>query len=180
MRNATARPHAIRLWGALRRLARPSSVVRALWLAVAALHAWLVLRRVVCGDWGSMLDAVRGALCLGGVFYGSLKFWRIATVFDAAPRRAVAFALVLLLGHWLLAAPAQSDAPGSRAPIAAVLIVAPALGASLALAMRTLRLLAARSLAVAASPLWIETRPLSLAVSRRDFFLFRRPPPLTC
>lgn len=177
MRNADARPHATRLWGALRRLARPSSVVRALWLAVVALHAWLALRRLVCGDWGSALDAVRGALCMGAVCYGSLKFWRIATVFDAAPRRAVAFALILLLGHWLLAAPAQPDGPGSRAPIAAVLIVAPALGATLALAMGALRLLSDRARVFAASPLCLEARPLSLAVSRRDFFLFRRPPP---
>lgn len=168
--------------GLLRRALRPSVVARGLWLAVALLHAVLVLRRVASGEWSNTLDAIRGILCLGGVFYCSLKFWRIATILDSAPRRALAFALVLLLGHWLLVPPVGAEGPlGASGPLAAVavLIVAPALGAAAILIRR-----ATSAKAVLRRPHpYFEApgaHPFSLAVSRRVFSLFRRPPPLPC
>ena len=168
--------------GLLRRALRPSVLARGLWLVLALLHAVLVLRRVVSGDWSGILDAVRAVLCLGAVCYCSLKFWRIATILDSAPRRALAFALVLLLGHWLLMPPAGAEGPlGASGPLAAVavLIVAPALGAAVIL---TRRAASAKAVLRRRPPSLdaFDFQELPLAVSRRIFSLFRRPPPLPC
>lgn len=171
-----------RTMGLLRGALRLSMVARALWLVMALLHAGLVVRRVGSGEWCNTLDVLRGVLCLGGVCYCSLKFWRIATVLDSAPRRALAFALVVLLGHWLLATPVRADGPhGATGPLAAVavLIVAPALGAAMVLVRRVAqgRVVVRRRIASLTA---FEFDELSLAVSRRVFSLFRRPPPLAC
>lgn len=164
--------------GWMRRTLRWSSLARLLWLVVAALHAWLVLRRFALAEWSGTLNAVRGVVCLGGVFYGSLKFWQVATVLDSAPRRALAFALVLMLGHWILATPVQAEGPAAT-PLsaAAVLMVAPVLGAGLILAVRVRRPLAVRRPAASASLSFLHFDSLPLAVSRREYNLFRRPPP---
>jgi hypothetical protein len=146
------------------------------------LHAVLVARRVISGEWAGTLNAVRGWLCLVGVGYCSLKFWRVATIFDAAPRRALAFALLLLLGHWLLAPPARSETPFANSPygVTAVLFVVPALGAGLALAVRAAARAPRRRRAAPSAHSYLFSEILPLAVSRRSFFLFRRPPPAFC
>jgi hypothetical protein len=167
----------------LRCVARPSTVARTLWLAVAALHGWLVLRRVATGELAGVMDALRALLCLGGVAYASLKFWRVATWFDSAPRRALAFAMILLLGHWLIAAPGQADqlfGPRSTLNAAAVLVMAPALGA--ALLMMKSSLSAARRARRAPQTSWPRLRSLDfdafpLMLTHHVSFLFRRPPP---
>jgi len=169
----------------MRRLARPSTVARALWLSVALLHAWLAARRLVLGEWAGPLDVARGTLCLAGVGYGSLKFWQVAVVLDAAPRRAMAFALILVLGHGLLAVPRQGIELRPLAPRAmqtvAILSIVPALGTLLLLARAALRHVFDHSLTPRrAAPLWValdrdRRPPIEL---RRAVFFFLRPPPL--
>lgn len=164
----------------LRRGLRMSTLARALWLVLAALHAALVLRRVTTGELGSLADAVRGALCLGGVIYCSLKFWKIATVLDAAPRRALAFAMVLLLGHWLLAAPPADRPLDSSGPLSvAVLMVVPVLGAGLILASRGGSARVERRQATTPKLFLCVSEILPVAVSPRTFALLRRPPPFS-
>jgi hypothetical protein len=111
-----------------RRWARPSTAIRLAWLAVVALHVWLVARRVGAGEWGTAVDVARGTLCAAGVAYASLKFWSISTVFDNRPRRAMAFLLVVTLGHaaWHPAAETMTSGtvPGAP-PVQAVAVMMP-------------------------------------------------------
>lgn len=170
----------------LRRCIRPSSVARALWLAVALLHVWLVLRRVALGELTNPLDALRAGLCLLGVGYASLKFWQVATIFDSAPRRAFAFALILVLGHWVIAEPSQqgnlADSTG-KAPVAAILVIAPALGAVCLMVRETLRQATQCASSYRLVPVMLHRHQLALvpvSETRRAVFYFHRPPPTVC
>jgi len=153
-----------------------------LWLAVAALHVWLIARRFATGQWSTPMDDLRAFLCLAAVGYASLKFWRIATLFDAGPRRALTFALILLLGHWAVAAPQNDMAggPGASAFIALIAVL-PALGLAavgLLVLARWLRWMAMRprKIVVVHASLDFSFVPIFLA----QFFpsLFHRPPPV--
>ena len=125
----------------MRALARPSFWLRMAWIALAVLHAWLMVRRLVSGELGSLLDFTRAGLALAAVYYCSLKVWRVATVFDREPRRALIFALALLLGHvWLHVEPAGSP---SGTPVAVALILQTALPAFEGLALALLVLIPA-------------------------------------
>lgn len=115
-----------------RRAARPSVVLRTLWLAVALLHAWLVVRRWAPITAVTVQDLLISLLCLVGVGYASLKFWRLSTIFDDRPRRALIFCLVLVLGHVVIDAPQSGEeslfSPAQHGLMAAVL---PVMGLSL-------------------------------------------------
>lgn len=174
-------PHLLAL---IRRSVRPSGIARAVWLAVALLHVWLVLRRIGLGQLSNPMDFARAGLCLAGVGYASLKFWQVATIFDSAPRRAFAFGLVLLLGHWLVVVPGPDGDPlrQARRPLATIVVLAPAMAAVL--------LFVKQNLAARARPAALCRRPAPSAVAlcQRSLLpfsillhasaLFRRPPPL--
>jgi hypothetical protein len=120
-----------------RRVLRVSTLLRVLWLAVAALHIWLILRRCINGDWHTFADYLRAALCLVAVGYATLKVWHVTTVFDNEPRRAWIFSLVLLLGHAFASQPGDSARAlqhGDTAPWVAALAILPAVGGVLLLA----------------------------------------------
>ena len=164
----------------MRRGVRLSTIARTLWLMVAALHIYLITRRFAVGDWSTLLDYVRAALCLAGVGYASLKFWRIATIFDSSLRRALTFGLILLLGHWVIAAPSHDAAGAEAARFAALIAVLPVLGATL---LGTLQLVRARRRStprparVMAAPAAFELAYLPLLVLRDFPTLYHRPPP---
>ncbi|MCL5271260.1 MAG: hypothetical protein M1457_12090 [bacterium] len=169
----------------LRRLARPSNVARAVWLLVAALHVWLVARRIVSGDVSSLLDLSRTLLCLAAVGYASLKFWHVATILDSSPRRALAFGLILFVGHWLinpqLLDPTAPDA-AAAVNITMVAAILPAIGAALMVLAIALRGSAPTALGAGLRRLLprfttCETAHLPLIVARRATRLYRRPPP---
>jgi len=84
---------------ALTTLFRPSTLIRGFWLGVTVLHLALFARRLFEGDWAGLLNQVRLALALVASAYGTLKFWRIATIFDGSPRKILSFALLLVIGH---------------------------------------------------------------------------------
>ncbi|HOE96499.1 MAG TPA: hypothetical protein PLS90_06535 [Candidatus Sumerlaeota bacterium] len=123
-------------------LRRPSALLRALWLAVALLHGWLIAERFVLGAWGAPMDWLRALLCVAGIGYATLKFWRISTVFDQEPRRALIFAFILVLGHFWIAPPETQTAYLNHAEqtAASLLIVVPAVGLALLLALAARRL----------------------------------------
>lgn len=81
-------------------LVKPSTYIRGLWLAVVALHAWLFARRIIEGEWLGGLNQARLVLALAACIYGAVKMWRPATFLDDSPRKAWAFALLLILGHF--------------------------------------------------------------------------------
>ena len=83
-----------------RLLAKPSTYIRGLWLAVVALHAWLFTRRLIEGDWLGGLNQARLILALAACIYGAVKMWRPATFLDDSPRKAWAFTLLLIIGHF--------------------------------------------------------------------------------
>lgn len=159
-----------------------AAVIRLLWMAVAGLHLWLVMRRGLLGDLNSLFDWLKALLCAAGAGYATAKVWRVATVFDSSPRRAWTFAFVVVLGHWILMGTNPEtafDPQPMQAPIAVVIAVVPMMGA-LALAVGALR----QSLqlqVVASTPApqrrgddWLPSAVLfSLFPS-----LFRRPPPI--
>ena len=167
----------------LRRCARLSVLARVLWLAVALLHAYLIMRRIAVGEWAGLLDWLRATLCLAGVGYASLKFWQVATVLDSAPRRVLAFGLILMLGHWMLAVPDQENAllsPTTAAGATAVLSIVPSLGVALLLLRATAesRAWRPRRVVITASyPTDFEFSYHPLARLRHAPFLFSRPPP---
>lgn len=103
--------------------------IRLAWLAVAALHVWLIAERALELRFGGAMDYLRAGLCLLGVVYATWKFWRRPTVFDSTPRRAWSFALALLLGHWLIAPPGEAPAVADKGlvPAAVILVITPAL-----------------------------------------------------
>ncbi len=158
-----------------------SSIVRLLWIAVALLHGWLAMRRVVSGEWLTFPDMARLLLGVTGTAYCTVKVWRVSTIFDAEPRRAIMFALLLVLTHWLVTPPANPVDTFLDAPIA-VLVAAPALVMFASVAARRPR--PRRSRAYRLLP---ATRPrvsfqfalasLPLAIMRHDPSLQRRPPP---
>ncbi len=120
------------------RWARISWLVRVLWVVVVVLHAWLFLRRMVGGEWTGLMDYVRAGLCLVAVGYATLKVWRIATIFDSAPRRAWVFAFTLLIGHGMIAGPVTQSsllAAQSGMSVTTMLMVVPTLGAAALLAL---------------------------------------------
>ena len=168
-----------------RRLVRPSNLARGLWLLVGALHVWLIARRLAGGDFASLVDWVRMVLCVVAVGYASLKFWDVATILDASPRRAVAFALVLIVGHWMLnpsvfdAATPQGAVVVSVSTVAAVipLLATALLVLAAALRLRGTRLRVARMPATRPRLVFHETAHLPLALARRAIRLYRRPPP---
>jgi hypothetical protein len=169
-----------RLLDRLRRVARPSTIARAAWLIVAAVHVWLVLERCLTGEWATPLDFTRAALCLAGVAYASLKFWRIATIFDSSLRRAVACGLILLIGHWVIAPPAGDAGPAAASDVTALIAVVPALGAALLAALLLgvpRRRTFARPPRVAAAPPTFELGQSPLFFIRFFPSLFHRPPP---
>ena len=86
-------------------LGRPSTWIRIVWMLVAVLHGWLILRRLAMGDYLGVGALVKMTLCLAAIVYTSLKFWKITTIFDDEPRRALVFALALLVGHWAISPP---------------------------------------------------------------------------
>ena len=121
-----------------RRWARISWLVRVLWVAVVALHAWLLLRRMIGGEWTGLMDYVRAGLCVVAVGYATLKVWRVATIFDSAPSRAWLFALTLLIGHGMIAGPVTMSsllAAQSGMSVTTMLVVVPTLGAAALLAL---------------------------------------------
>lgn len=174
-----------------RRLLAPSAIARVLWLTVALLHASLIVRRFASGDGVELINLVRSLLCLIAIGYASLKFWRIATVFDANPRRALVFGLIVLLGHVAITPPASADsllASPTHVEFSlgiAVLPALPLLGIGLLLMLVVVRLCLHT----------LQTDPLPL-MHRRNGFLarahlpitllhpsperFRRPPPPSC
>lgn len=128
----------LQVFNSPRRWARISWLVRVLWVAVAALHAWLILRRVVGGEWTGLMNCVRAGLCLVAVGYATLKVWRVATIFDSAPRRAWLFAFTLLVGHGMVAGPVTQSvlvAAQSGMSVTTMLVVVPTLGAAALLAL---------------------------------------------
>ena len=172
--------------GSMRRAMRPASLIRALWIAVAALHAWLIVARVINGEWAGLMDLIRAALCLVAIGYASLKFWDIATIFDRGPRRALTFTLILILGHFLVASP-HGNLQSFQQPIAttaaSILVILPVLSAALILAVvfrsRSFGPRIARSTASIrpVAPVAYELAHLPIALTRRTPTLFRRPPP---
>jgi hypothetical protein len=176
------RPARASLLRSLRTALRLSTVARTLWLLVAALHVYLIIRRVAVGDWTTPLDYARAALCLLGVGYASLKFWRIATLFDSNLRRALAFGLLLFVGHWVIAQPVHAPAGGTdgQANLMALIAVLPALGASILGTIALLRLARHSTppvrVVVTAHPVF-NFSPLSLSLFKFLPSLFRRPPP---
>lgn len=167
---------------ALRRLGRPSTAMRLIWLLAAGFHAWLIVRRVIAGEWTTAPDLIKAALCAGGVWYASLKFWRISTIFDACPRRAFAFFLMVALGHGFCHSPAAPDSPfaGSQFQVAAIAVL-PAVGAALALALCLRRRQSVSRVARAVRrPVRLFARVVSLELPLFPDFspqLFRKPPP---
>lgn len=81
-------------------LAKPSTYIRGLWLAVIALHAWLFMRRIIGGDWFGLLNQARLVFALVACIYGAVRMWRPATFLDDSPRKALAFTLLLIIGHF--------------------------------------------------------------------------------
>jgi predicted membrane protein len=165
------------------RWARPSTLLRLAWLLVAGLHVWLVARRLATVELATAGDMARAVLCLAGVAYASLKLWSVSTVFDARPRRAVAFFLILALGHMALTGPATRARMADKAPAAMQVMLVASVAAVVVLATRRASERAARraipsrratALARARSR-WILHRPRYYL----DFspHLFRRPPP---
>lgn len=129
-----------------RRLVRPSAAARALWIAVAALHAVLLLQRLTAGEGAGAWPILRAGLTLAAIGYATLKVWNVATLLDSDRRRAVLFGLLLTLGHVAISprAPDLSAAlGGARGAVPAVLWALPpvvfaavALGAALLLRRR--------------------------------------------
>jgi hypothetical protein len=123
----------------LKNLLRPGRLswwIRGLWLAVALLHGWLALRHLAADTGIAAMDLLRSVLCLGAVGYATLKIWRVATVFDDAPRRAVAFALLLAVLHWGVSVPqdpASAAGHNQPAPLAVMLVLTPTLTLALLL-----------------------------------------------
>ena len=167
----------------LRRLARPSTALRAAWLALALLHGWLVARRIVAGEWSTPMDLARGGLCVIGVWYTWLKFWKLTTIFDAQPRRALIFALALVLGHWAVKSPTPlanfDGAPNAQwAGALAVLEVAGGVALALALIGRTRRRVVSPAPRPAAPATIRAPEPSCIAIqSLFTLPTFRRPPP---
>ncbi len=163
---------------AVRRLVRFSTLLRALWLAMALLHVWLIARRLWLGELGGLLELTRGALCLAGVAYCSLKFWRVATFFDSQPRRAIAFGLALLVGHVLIAPPGtQSLLDPTGMQLTTVLVTAPlllALGLVAAAGRRRRQGPIAWRLEPASGR---TNEPLPIRLFQLSPSLHRRPPP---
>ena len=163
-----------------RRHCTPAGLVRALWLAVILLHVVLLARRVALGLWSDPLDILRGVLCLGGAAYGLLKFRRVAILLDSSPRRALAFALILLLGHWLIVTPTHpADPQRPSIALTAILASAPSLGAALLLLEATQR----RNQPQAECHFTrqpcggFDLAHLPLAIVRRSSCIYHRPPP---
>lgn len=167
-------------------LFRFSTLVRLLWIAVAALHVWLIARRLETGVWLAPAALAKLALCAAAVAYCSLKVWRVATVFDSAPRRVIAFTLLLVLGHWAIATPQTRQAALEHAPLIALSTLA-ILPARPAAARRLLRAAARRCRALFdAVPSLLLPSPGAAPRAPRHWLsllawappsLFRRPPP---
>lgn len=162
----------------VQRLLRPSIAIRAFWIAVVALHGFLFLRRLVWGEWAAGDDQARLALALAGGIYGMVKSWRISTVFDRSPRRAAAFAVLLVFGHV-----AVKDSPGRLIPWAPEPEAAGAFVAlpwTLALAgLAGIALVSARSRRdFNAAPAFIRLSPPAfIPVPVFPVPLYQRPPP---
>jgi hypothetical protein len=163
--------------------ARPSTFLRLAWLLVAALHVALAARRLATGELATASDWARAVLCLTGVAYASLKLWSVSTVFDSKPRRAVAFFLILALGHVALTGPATRARMTDEASAAMRVALVASVTAAVALATR-------RALDRAPRRARSSRRETALALTRScwrfhrpryysDFspHLFQRPPP---
>jgi hypothetical protein len=157
--------------------------MRLIWLSAILLHAWLFARRMATGDWATGMDVLRGALCLAAVWYTSLKFWRISTIFDARPSRALAFFLILALGHGAIKTPQAAAGSPPWSGVGTVLAVMPAVGVAalaLALAFRTLRRRDVTPTDANAAPVRLALAEPSPTIPLFPDFtphLFRRPPP---
>ena len=169
----------------MRGWAKPSNFVRLLWLSVALLHGWLIVQRDWLSAGAGLMDHLRVALCLAAVAYASLKLWRVATIFDSAPRRVLVSTLAMVVLHWMIAAPAdQGDINRFDHPLdlAAIVIAAPAVAGVLLLVAgdgRRPRPHARRPGSGRRPAAWvIEFSHLPLAVLRHSFLLRNRPPPL--
>lgn len=116
--------------GGIAILLKPSTWLRAMWFAVAALHAWLVLRRFINGHVETIADALMVVLCMFAIWYASRKAWKLATLFDSQPKRALIFTMTLMFGHVALQAPVASQAVAGSTNTSAVvqlILIAPVL-----------------------------------------------------
>lgn len=106
---------------------RPSFFLCLTWWGIALLHLWLLVRRLWLLEGNAwLMQLVYCVLCALAVVYCSLKIRRVTTVFDASPRRALIFGLMLYLGHSFISSPnIPQDAHDHAQPLpAAVLVVA--------------------------------------------------------
>jgi hypothetical protein len=166
------------------RLFRISGLIRLLWVAVAALHAWLLVERLFTGALQGPMDYVKAFLCLAAIGYATLKVWQIATFFDSKPRRVVAFTLLLMLGHWLVASPQDRTAVLEHAPSVALLTLAilPTLALGLALTCAAVALQRRRHTPANHMPRPTFLSPFELppwahVLSTAPPNVWRRPPP---
>lgn len=167
----------------LRRASCPSSAVRVLWLSVAILHGWLAMRRVWLDDTAGLLDFARTVLCLMAVGYASMKVWSFATILDAAPRRALAFGLLMIVLHWGVSAPQASLAAAAgtgTSHFPALVLVLPAMTITLSFSIALLnsrRLRTVREQSAYIPRLRPEAAEWPLWAEPDHYALLRRPPP---
>lgn len=151
-----------------------------MWLAIAALHAWLFARRLIEGEWFGGMNQARLVLAMAACIYGAVRMWRPATFFDDSPRKVWAFALLLILGHFGISSEnyrriAENAVSGVEwnhvVLVTTVIVVVVAVGLSMLAMLRTLELEDKRHRLI-----------LIRAISSRLFFvstyaLHQRPPP---
>lgn len=164
----------------LRLLIKPSTYIRAMWLAVAALHAWLFARRLIEGEWFGGMNQARLVLAMAACIYGAVRMWRPATFLDDSPRKAWAFALLLIIGHFGVSSEnyrrvAENAVNGVEwnhvVLVTTVMVVIAAAGVTLLAMLRTLQSVREQQLLI----------PLRVGVPRRystsNYALHQRPPP---
>lgn len=120
----------IRMNLSLRSLLRPSSLFRAFWVLVAAFHLYLFARRLALGDWLETLSQVKLLLSLACAGYGVYISIRIDRALDRlveSPRKAFAFAMVLLLGHFALSHSEPTPNSIDQPPVIEIVLTLPLL-----------------------------------------------------
>lgn len=170
------------------RVLNPSFIIGGLWFGfwsgVALLHLYLFFRRLLSGEFTGGFDEARLVLALAGAvycIYGTFKIGNIAKRIERSPRKVLAFALILLLGHLSLSPSAVEKAgewllSGDVSP--AAVVVLPALLAVTLLAAGAMLMIRRREAARRFRPaLRRSVEPRIHPRHSRPSALFQRPPP---
>jgi hypothetical protein len=116
-------------------------LLRAFWIGVAALHLYLVAKRAFLGQLDASLDVAKLLLCIAGAAYGAyatVKIEQVTAGLTASPRRLVAFALLLIVGHIALE-PERPVLDGDGSALTQMLIALPVVAGTALIGMALVR-----------------------------------------